>query len=149
MGTAYAKRGLVRIGRKDGKSALLRPELKTKGLERPGGCPGPGRSSCTRTAGHRPCLGPIPSDECCRERSGVRPPYNGMRTAEWADGFFAPTFLLPSAPSFVSPPGGRVGPSCPSQPAGDANEQEITHLGDAPPTRGLLAFANSGPGGGK
>ena len=48
-----------------------------------------------------------------------------------------------------TPPGGPVGPSCPSQPAGNANEQKITHLGDAPPARGLLPFANSGPGGGK
>jgi hypothetical protein len=120
MGIAYAKRGLVRIGRKDRESAFLRPELRTKGLGRPEGCPGPSRSSCTRTAGPRPCLGPIPSDEGRSERSGVRPPYNGMRTAEWADGFFAPTSFLPSAPSFVSPLGGRVGPSCPSQPAGDA-----------------------------
>jgi hypothetical protein len=31
VGIAYAKRGLVRIGRKDGKSAVLRPELRTKG----------------------------------------------------------------------------------------------------------------------
>jgi hypothetical protein len=42
-----------------------------------------------------------------------------------------------------------VSPSCPSQPAGDAYEQEITHLGDAQPARGLLAFAYSGPDGGK
>jgi len=37
----YAKRGLVRIGRKDGKSTVLRPERGTKGPGHPEGCPGP------------------------------------------------------------------------------------------------------------
>jgi hypothetical protein len=48
-----------------------------------------------------------------------------------------------------TPPGGRGNPSCPWQSAGNANEQEITHLGDASSARGLLPFAYSGPGGGK
>jgi hypothetical protein len=48
LGISYAKKGLVRISRKDGKSTVLRPA----------------------TAGPRPCSDPVPSDEGCRERAG-------------------------------------------------------------------------------
>jgi hypothetical protein len=41
LGTLYAVRGLVRFGRRDSKSTVLRPERYTKGLGHPEGYPGP------------------------------------------------------------------------------------------------------------
>jgi hypothetical protein len=93
--------------------------------------------------GPHPCFDPIPSEEGCRERFGPPLRIKGHTSQSGADGF--PLLITVGPHPSSTPPGGRVSPSCPRQPAGNANEQKITHLGDAPSARGCYRSHSRDP----
>ena len=95
MGIAYAKRGLVRIGRKDGKSAVLRPSLERWGRGRAKGRTGdvqqPGGAACGRgVVGLLGGRGHAPPRRHHTPRLGASHPPNGISCVPRTGGRDAP-----------------------------------------------------------